>query len=636
MSNENRTLFNDEFDITSILSVLFDNINILLSSFLSSFFVVLILYLTSENIYQSDSLLEIKREETTLLPSSFLDANSLGQNSLDAEIEIYKSENTISDALKNLEYKFSQENSVLPSSGYVRANLSLKTDSISLITITFKSNDYDLTSALLNELNKEFIKDRTNFKKASSAAGKEFVANEIPRIKNLLKKAEDNLNSFKISTNTSDVIFDTNTRNFKLRQLKDRANEIEFKELELKEFYKENHPIYITLSQQKKLVISQINEIEADLPNIPSTQRQLENFKREVEIYSNVLRELSSQELTLGMSEAASLSNVRIINDASQPSRVSPTRILFIFTIIFTFGVYVILLFTHFLGDKITNLDALIDFKGKEQILGELPFIKNMNNNPDKISQNVADELLNKAIFEIVHSEEDFKTIAIISSRKDVGKTEVAKRLFNKLKEKDLKVCLIDLDYRKKGLTKEFPIDNYKSFMEFNENRNKFLSDDGSLFVPSLQIDSPVDFFTSEEFINQINLLKEEFDYLICDTPPWRLFVDAKIISSHFSKHIYVVCNKISTFKDIELFTKDFDDESSIRYFYNKFQLYFSFLWFKYQYPYYSRNYYYDYLEYSNIRRNFTFSDFSLKFLFGIKDRLYKWVISLKEKFFSR
>jgi hypothetical protein len=308
---------------------------------------------------------------------------------------------------------------------------------------------------------------------------------------------------------------------------------------------------------------------------------------------------------------------------------------LFIFSIIFTFGIYIILLFRHFLGDKITNLDALIDYKGKEKILGELPFIKSMDANPDRISQNVADELLNKAIFEVVHSDEDFKTIAVVSSRKDVGKTEVAKRLFNKLREKKLKVCLIDLDYRKKGLTNEFPSGkDYKNFEEFNENKSKFLSEDGSLFIPSLQVESPVDFFTSEEFSNQIISLKEEFDYLICDTPPWRLFVDAKIISKHFSKKVYVVCNKVTTFKDIDLFIKDFDDESSIRYFYNKFQLYFSFLWFKYQYPYYSRNYYYDYLEYSNIKRNFTFSVFSLKFIFGLRNRLYKWVISLKEKLF--
>ena len=143
MSNDNKTFFNDEFDITTILSVLFDNINILFSAFISSIFVVLIVFLSSENIYQSESLLEIKREESTLLPSSFMDAKSLGQNSLDAEIEIYKSENTISDALKNIGNKFSQEEIDLPSSGFVRGNLILKTDSVSLITITYKSNICD-------------------------------------------------------------------------------------------------------------------------------------------------------------------------------------------------------------------------------------------------------------------------------------------------------------------------------------------------------------------------------------------------------------------------------------------------------------------------------------------------------------
>ena len=92
----------------------------------------------------------------------------------------------------------------------------------------------------------------------------------------------------------------------------------------MKEFYKENHPIYLTLSQQKNLVLNQINEIEENLPNIPSTQRTLENFKREVEIYSNVLSELSSQELSLGMTEASSLSNVRIINEASSGFKIAP------------------------------------------------------------------------------------------------------------------------------------------------------------------------------------------------------------------------------------------------------------------------------------------------------------------------
>ena len=78
------------------------------------------------------------------------------------------------------------------------------------------------------------------------------------------------------------MIFDTNNQGNKLERLRNRVNEIEFKELELKEFYKENHPIYSTLTQQKKLVLNQIGEIENNLPNIPTTQRTVENFKREL------------------------------------------------------------------------------------------------------------------------------------------------------------------------------------------------------------------------------------------------------------------------------------------------------------------------------------------------------------------
>ena len=39
---------------------------------------------------------------------------------------------------------------------------------------------------------------------------------------------------------------------------------------------------------------------------------------------------------------------------------------------------------------------------------------------------------------------------------------------------------------------------------------------------------------------------------VICDTPPWSLFVDAKIISQKFGHIIYVAGSEITTFKNIE------------------------------------------------------------------------------------
>ena len=116
-----------------------------------------------------------------------------------------------------------------------------------------------------------------------------------------------------------------------------------------------------------------------------------------------------------------------------------------------------------------------------------------------------------------------------------MGKTEIAKRLFNKLKARNIKSVLIDLDYRKKGITEELSNQtNFKNFEEFNKNTKDFTFENDSLIVPSLDVQDPSNFFTSDEFKNQIESLKKEYDYVICDTPPWRLFVDAKIIAKYF------------------------------------------------------------------------------------------------------
>lgn len=629
----------DEVDLISLLSILFDNFNLLISIFLASFLTVLIFYLSSENLYRSDSLLEIKESKgSSFLPSSLssgINSVSSEQNTLEAEIEIYRSKNTIEDALKrfnktDLSKTIDYELSV----GQIRSNLIVRTQAKTLLNISLVNNNKEVAKSLLDLLNDEYIQDRKNFKIESSIAGKNFVQNEIPRIKSLLKDAEDKLNNFKISTNTSDVIFDTSTRNTKLDRLKNRINEIEFKELELKEFYKENHPIYLTLSQQKNLVLSQIDEIEKDLPNVPSTQRTLENFKREVDIYSNVLKDLSSQELAFGMTEASSVSNVRIINYASESYKISPKILIFISSIIFTLLAFIFLSFRHFLGEKITNQDALYDYVGKDKVLGELPIIKNIKDEQDKMLDSISNELLNKTIYKITHSEEKIKNICVVSSRKNVGKTQISNKIFQKLKENN-KVCLIDLDYRKKGLTEILnKKSSFKTFDEFLSKKNDFLTDNESLFIPSLDIEDPTNFFTSEEFKDFISSLNEEYDYVICDTPPWKLFVDAQMISKFFDTKLYVVCNQLTTFKDIEQFIEDNKKDENVRFFYNKFNIFFNFLWYKYQYPYYSRNYYYDYQEYSAIKRNFTFSKFSIESLSQLVEKIKKWVNSLIKRFF--
>ena len=617
---------NDEIDLTSLLSVFLENLNFLISIFLVSLPVLGIYYLTSVEIYRTDSLIEVQNDSKSFLPTSLNDPLGSKNNSLNAEIEIYKSNDTIIDAISRIKNNDLFEEH--PTLEEVRSNLSFVSDGKSLITVTFYNSDPDYAVLLLNELTSEYINDRVDFKKKSSAAGKTFISNEIPRIKDLLKNAEKNLNDFKLSTNTSDVIFDTNTRNFKLEQLRNRINEIEFKELELREFYKKNHPIYVTLTQQKNLILGQIKEIEDELPNVPATQRSLENFKREVNIYSEVLKDLSSQELVLSMAEASEVSNVRIINEASAALKVSPRLSLFLFSILLAVSFYVFLLVKHFLSDRINNLDAIIDFLGLNSVIGERPLITGNKESPNQIAINIGDELLNKTIYEILHSEDDFTSICIVGTKKNVGKTEIAYQLYTKLISNGKKVCILDLDFRKGGLTKKFFPQfetDISSLPEFIQNESSFISE-GNLVVPKLNIDNPPDLFMSDEFKEYMERLKKEYDFVICDTPPWATFVDANVISKSFNKLFYIIGNKISTFKDINLFLGEIENKSRVHYFYNKFDLYFQLLWLKYQYPYYSRNYYYDYVSYQNIKSEFTIYRFLVQSFRNIVKTLRKWI----------
>ena len=130
----------------------------------------------------------------------------------------------------------------------------------------------------------------------------------------------------------------------------------------------------------------------------------------------------------------------------------------------------------------------------------------------------------------------------------------------------------------------------------------------------------------SEEFKSELEKLKQDYDLVICDTPPWGLFVDAKIVSQYFDASLYVVGNKISTFKDIILFNKDIEGINKnieVKYFYNKFDIFFNFLWYSYNYPNYSNNYYYEYSGYRNTK----------KFLFWrIFDKLQQIFINLRKK----
>ena len=57
------SIVNDQIDLPSLFSILLDNFNLLISSFLAGLLLAFIIYISSENIFSSKSLIEIQQEQ---------------------------------------------------------------------------------------------------------------------------------------------------------------------------------------------------------------------------------------------------------------------------------------------------------------------------------------------------------------------------------------------------------------------------------------------------------------------------------------------------------------------------------------------------------------------------------------------
>ena len=154
----------------------------------------------------------------------------------------------------------------------------------------------------MESLIEEFISDRVQNNRLAAIKGIEFVDEEIPKLKNLLNLAENDLTKFRSSGGNS-FIFDNENRGDAIDSLNKEIKDIELKEIELKEFYKSNHPIYSTLIEQKNILLDELEELETGVKDLPSEQRKLFNLTQRVNIYSSSLEELEKQKLSLNLNE---------------------------------------------------------------------------------------------------------------------------------------------------------------------------------------------------------------------------------------------------------------------------------------------------------------------------------------------
>ncbi len=628
--------FNDDLDLDTLLTVFFNKINPLLIVFLGSICIFFLIYIFQERIYQSNALLQFERSSSfnSFNPSSIQDLSTIDIQ-LIAEKEIFKSLNTIEGAKDKLNSILNEDT---PSLYEISSGLSFSDDGKNLLTVRFSNNDITITKTILNSLVEEYLSDRVENNRITAIKGIEFVDNEIPKLRSQLNSAEEELTIFR-SSGGNNLIFDDENRGDSIKTLYEEIQEIELKEIELKEFYKSTHPIYSTLIEQKKVLLNELQALESDVKDLPSDQRKLFNLTQRVDIYSSSLEELEKQKLSLSLKAASSSSNVRIINYPSDPIKISPRITLILLSLIVLLAAYLIFLLNHFFTDKIMSLDSLVDYlEDRNLLIGAFPYISGRGNK--KILFDIEKNFTDRVIVNILNSD---KKVYLISSMKEgVGKSYFSEKLIHKLSNFSEKICLIDLDLRKKGISNtssDFKVNGIST--EDYLNNNLTFSDVALFKKP--ETDDPLKYLNSDKLENLINSLKADFDKVFIDSPPMGTFIDAKIISNYADQIICILSSHESSFSEISSINKEIKykekENAEILFFLNKVRYFLEIFWFSVRYPIYgSYNYYNPYNYYSSENESKTFRKLQKYVVFAIDSvkKSYERIRLLISKYFSK
>ena len=149
-----------------------------------------------------------------------------------------------------------------------------------------------------------------------------------------------------------------------------------------------------------------------------------------------------------------------------------------------------------------------------------------------------------------------YKKIILTSAIPNEGKSTIAVNLAITLAESGAKVLLIDCDLRNPTLNRLLRIKSVSSRSLTSLLAGEFQLSECILSHPKLRCDiilagtippNPVELLSSDKMEQLLNELSDQYDYIICDTPPVGVVTDAVALSRFCDGIILVVRQNMST-----------------------------------------------------------------------------------------
>jgi tyrosine-protein kinase Etk/Wzc len=350
-----------------------------------------------------------------------------------------------------------------------------------------------------------------------------------------------------------------------------KYNEIQLQRDKAKESLTNDHPVTQRLTQQLVGIRQELQEhinsrkaeldisyqsnqlkiqiLKSQLQTIPGTERTFLDLKRQLLIKQDLHSFLLKKRMETSLSKSSTLPGGRVIDSPKanfQP--VSPDKQITLLLALLT-GIFIPIAFLtlHDIFNIRLNSREELTENVKAPLIGEISMAKVK---PAEFGQSQPAEQFRtlRTNLQFVMSGQKSKVILITSGMSEEGKTYIATNLCHSLQLSGKKVILIDFDLRRpqigktlqlvgKGITdyaiSDVAIDH---FIQQPGQYNQFDVITAGTIPPN-----PAELIENQRIQVAITHLKQRYDYVVIDSPPFELVTDARLLSQYADLTLYVV-----------------------------------------------------------------------------------------------
>lgn len=147
------------------------------------------------------------------------------------------------------------------------------------------------------------------------------------------------------------------------------------------------------------------------------------------------------------------------------------------------------------------------------------------------------------------------KVIAVSSSNAAEGKSTTAINIAIALSQLNKKVLIIDADSRRSTIHKKLKTENGLGCLDVIsgtatlEEVTKSYNNNLKFITAGTQTNNPSELFSADSFSTFLNSVKDDYDYVIIDTPPINLVSDALVIAQKCDGIVLIARANITTYE---------------------------------------------------------------------------------------